>query len=150
MDKTEVDPSSGGRTHKWSRGRVLGGCSSINGSIYMRGQAEDYDHWRQLGCEGWSYRDVLPYFRKAEDQQRGPDEFHGTGGPLAVSDVTETHPVSDAVIAAAVQAGIPLNRDFNGAAQEGAGYFQLTLPDDHDCREGSRHNPRRRPAVNST
>ncbi|HEV2625325.1 MAG TPA: GMC family oxidoreductase N-terminal domain-containing protein, partial [Xanthobacteraceae bacterium] len=100
--------------------------SSINGLLYVRGQHEDYDHWRQLGNAGWGFADVLPYFRRAEDQGRGGDDFHGVGGPLAVSDVSEPHPLCEAFIEAAQQANIPRNDDFNGAAQEGAGYFQLT------------------------
>jgi choline dehydrogenase len=108
------------------RGKVLGGTSSINGMVYIRGQREDYDHWRQLGNTGWSYEDVLPYFRKAEDQQRGADDYHGVGGPLAVSDVYETHPLAEAYIEAAVEAGYPRNPDFNGATQEGFGPTQWT------------------------
>src|SRR5438309_1568683 len=114
------------------RGKVLGGSSSINGLLYIRGQHADYDHWRQLGNTGWSFEDVLPYFRRAENQERGADEFHGIGGPLCVSDVSEPHPLCEAFIEAAQQAGFPRNDDFNGAAQEGAGYFQLT------CRNGRR------------
>ena len=108
------------------RGKVLGGTSAINGMVYIRGQAEDYDHWRQLGNTGWSYEDVLPYFRKAEDQQRGADQYHGVGGPLAVSDVYETHPLAAAYVEAAIQAGYPRNPDFNGATQEGFGPSQWT------------------------
>src|SRR5438309_5650356 len=108
------------------RGKVLGGSSSINGLLYIRGQHADFDHWRQLGNAGWSFADVLPYFRRAEDQARGADELHGVGGPLAVSDVSEPNPLCDAFIAAAQQAGFPRNDDFNGKTQEGAGYFQLT------------------------
>src|SRR5438128_1388133 len=108
------------------RGKVLGGSSSINGLLYIRGQPADFDHWRQLGNSGWSFEDVLPYFRRAEDQARGEDALHGVGGPLAVSDVCEPHPLCEAFIAAAEQAGFPRNDDFNGPTQEGAGYFQLT------------------------
>jgi choline dehydrogenase len=108
------------------RGKVLGGSSSINGLLYIRGQPSDFDHWRQLGNSGWSFEDVLTYFRRAEDQQRGEDALHGVGGPLAVSDVCEPHPLCEAFVAAAQQAGFPRNDDFNGPAQEGAGYFQLT------------------------
>jgi choline dehydrogenase len=108
------------------RGKVLGGSSSINGLLYIRGQPSDFDHWRQLGNSGWSFEDVLPYFRRAEDQQRGEDTLHGVGGPLAVSDVCEPHPLCEAFVAAAQQAGFPRNDDFNGPNQEGAGYFQLT------------------------
>src|SRR6185312_11041731 len=89
-------------------------------------QHEDFDHWRQLGNQGWGFADVLPYFRRAEDQERGSDEMHGTGGPLAVSNVSEPHPLCEAFIDAAQQAGHPRNDDFNGERQEGAGYFQLT------------------------
>src|SRR5271166_2833077 len=121
--ETEPQAELGDRRVPWPRGKVLGGSSSINGLIYIRGQKQDYDLWRQLGNTGWSYDDVLPYFRKAEDQQHGADEFHGVGGPLAVSDQVEPHELCDAFIAAAEQAGIPRNPDFNGATQEGVGYF---------------------------
>jgi choline dehydrogenase len=124
--KTEPEPELNNRQIIQPRGKVLGGSSSINGLLYIRGQHEDYDHWRQLGNTGWGFADVLPYFRRAENQQRGADEFHGTGGPLAVSDVCEPHPLCEAFIDAAQRAGIPRNDDFNGAMQEGAGYFQLT------------------------
>jgi choline dehydrogenase len=108
------------------RGKVLGGSSSINGLLYVRGQHEDYDRWRQLGNSGWGYDDVLPYFKKAESQQRGGDHYHGVGGPLPVSDLGHPDPLSAAFIAAAAETGIPLNPDFNGASQEGAGFFQTT------------------------
>ena len=124
--KTEPEPELNNRQIIQPRGKVLGGSSSINGLLYVRGQHEDYDHWRQLGNTGWGFAEVLPYFRRAEDQQRGADEFHGTGGPLAVSDVCEPHPLCEAFIEAAQRAGIARNDDFNGASQEGAGYFQLT------------------------
>ena len=109
------------------RGKVLGGSSSINGLIYIRGQAEDFNYWRQLGNSGWSFDDVLPYFRKAEDNERGADEFHGADGPLSVSDLRDRHPLAEAYVEAAVQCGYPRNDDFNGAAQEGAGYYQTTM-----------------------
>jgi choline dehydrogenase len=124
---TEADATSGGRVHMWPRGKVLGGSSSINGLLYIRGQQADYDGWRQLGCEGWSWEDVFPYFRRTEHQERGADRWHATGGPLNVSDVTERHPVSDAVIDACVEAGVPRNDDVNAESQEGAGYYQLTV-----------------------
>jgi len=123
---SEPGPELGGRRIVQPRGKVLGGSSSINGLLYVRGQPADFDHWRQLGNAGWSFEDVLPYFRRAEDQERGEDSLHGAGGPLAVSDVCEPHPLCEAFIAAAQQAGFPRNDDFNGPAQEGAGYFQLT------------------------
>ena len=124
--KTEPESELNNRQIIQPRGKVLGGSSSINGLLYVRGQHEDYDHWRQLGNTGWGFADVLPYFRRAEDQQRGADDFHGVGGPLAVSDVCEPHPLCEAFIEAAQRAGVPRNDDFNGATQEGAGYFQLT------------------------
>jgi choline dehydrogenase len=123
---SEPEPECAGRSIIQPRGKVLGGSSSINGLLYIRGQAEDFDHWRQLGNAGWSFTDVLPYFRRAEDQQRGEDELHGVGGPLAVRDVSEGHPLCDAFIDACEQAGLPRTDDFNGPTQEGAGYFQLT------------------------
>jgi choline dehydrogenase len=125
----ESEPVAGlnGRTSYQPRGKMLGGTSSLNGMVYMRGTAADYDGWRQLGCVGWDYESVLTFFRKAENQERGEDEFHGVGGPLNVTDAHYKHEIIDAVIEAAVQAGIPRNRDFNGATQEGAGYYQATV-----------------------
>jgi choline dehydrogenase len=123
---TEPEPELNNRRVIQPRGKVLGGSSSINGLLYIRGQHEDYDHWRQLGNAGWSFKDVLPYFRRAEDQERGADELHGVGGHLKVSNVCEPHPLCEAFIAAAQESGFPRNDDFNGPTQEGAGYFQLT------------------------
>lgn len=131
--RTEPDPGLNGRSLAWPRGRVLGGSSSINGLLYIRGQAQDYDHWRQLGCTGWSYDDVLPLFKRAEDQERGADKYHGSGGPLAVSDLRARRDICDAYIEAAANLGIPRNDDFNGATQEGAGYFQLTARRGRRC-----------------
>jgi choline dehydrogenase len=126
MYQTEPEPGLGGRIVFQPRGKVLGGSSSINGLLYVRGQHEDYDRWRQQGNSGWGYDDVLPYFRKAEHQQRGADDFHGVGGPLPVSDLGHPDPLSAAFIAAAAESGLPLNPDFNGASQEGVGFFQTT------------------------
>jgi choline dehydrogenase len=126
MYQTEPEPGLDGRQVFQPRGKVLGGSSSINGLLYVRGQHEDYDRWRQHGNAGWGYDDVLPYFKKAENQARGADEFHGVGGPLPVSDLGHPDPLSAAFIAAAAETGIPLNPDFNGATQEGAGFFQTT------------------------
>ncbi|HEX8665338.1 MAG TPA: choline dehydrogenase [Beijerinckiaceae bacterium] len=123
---TESEPELNGRIIYQPRGKVLGGSSSINGLVYVRGQPQDFDHWRQLGNTGWGFDDVLPYFRRSEDQARGESEHHGVGGPLCVSDATEPHVLCDAFIAAAEEAGVPRNDDFNGAMQEGAGYFQTT------------------------
>ena len=126
MYQTEPEPGLNGRNVFQPRGKVLGGSSSINGLLYVRGQHQDYDRWRQRGNLGWGYDDVLPYFKKAEDQARGGDDFHGMGGPLPVSDWRHADPLSAAFVDAAVQVGIPRNADFNGAAQEGAGFFQTT------------------------
>jgi choline dehydrogenase len=130
---TEPEPDLNNRKIIQPRGKVLGGSSSINGLLYVRGQPEDYDHWRQLGNAGWSFEDVLPYFRRSEDQERGSDKLHGKGGPLAVSNVSEPHPLCEAFIGAAEQAGFPHNDDFNGPSQEGAGYFQLTARNGRRC-----------------
>jgi choline dehydrogenase len=127
--RTEPNPATANRPILQPRGKVLGGSSSINGLVYIRGQREDYDQWRQLGNTGWSYDDVLPYFRKAEDQERGASEYHGVGGHLKVSDPTEPHPFCDAFISAAENCGYPFNDDFNGEDQEGFGYYQWTLRD---------------------
>jgi choline dehydrogenase len=126
MYQTEPEPGLDGRAVFQPRGKVLGGSSSINGLLYVRGQHEDYDRWRQRGNPGWGYDDVLPYFKKAENQQRGADEFHGVGGPQPVSDLSFVDPLSAAFVAAAAESGIPKNSDFNGAAQEGVGLFQTT------------------------
>ena len=126
MYQTEPEPGLNGRQVFQPRSKVLGGSSSINGLLYVRGQREDFDRWRQQGNTGWGYDDVLPYFKQAESQQRGADDFHGAGGPLPVSDPRQADPLSEAFIAAATEVGIPANPDFNGASQEGAGMFQMT------------------------
>lgn len=126
MYQTEPEPGLNGRQVFQPRGKVLGGSSSINGLLYVRGQREDFDRWRQQGNTGWGYDDVLPYFKQAEHQQRGADDFHGADGPLPVSDPRQADPLSEAFIAAATEVGIPANPDFNGASQEGAGMFQMT------------------------
>ncbi len=125
--QTEEDAGTGGRAHVWPRGKVLGGSSSINGLIYVRGQAGDYDGWSQLGCTGWGFADCLPYFRKSENNERLKGDLHGNGGPLHVTDPRDRHPVSDACIAGAVELGLPFNDDCNGATQDGVSYFQLTI-----------------------
>jgi choline dehydrogenase len=126
MYQTEPEPELNGRQVFQPRGKVLGGSSSINGLLYVRGQHEDYDRWRQRGNSGWGYDDVLPYFKKAENQQRGGDKYHGVGGPLTVSNLGHPDPLSAAFIDAAAETGLPVNADFNGASQEGAGFFQTT------------------------
>jgi choline dehydrogenase len=131
--ETEPEAGLGGRTMRWPRGKVLGGSSSINGMVYIRGQRDDFDAWCALGNAGWSYADVLPYFRRSEDQRRGADAFHGNNGPLTVADPQFRLPLVDAFVDAAVQAGIARQADFNGAQQEGAGYFQLNVRDGRRC-----------------
>jgi len=131
--KTEPDPGLNGRSIDWPRGKVLGGSSSLNGLLYVRGQKEDYDRWRQMGNTGWSWDDVLPLFKRSEDQERGADEFHGTGGPLSVSNMRIQRPICDAWVAAAQSAGYAFNPDYNGPDQEGVGYFQLTTRNGRRC-----------------
>jgi len=126
MYETEPEPELDGRRIFQPRGKVLGGSSSINGLIYIRGQREDFDLWRQLGNPGWSWEDVLPYFLRAEDNENGADDYHGAGGPLAVANQRFKHKLGDAFIAAGVATGLPENRDFNGASQEGIGYYNTT------------------------
>ena len=123
--ETEPDPGMNGRRIYWPRGRCLGGSSSINGLIYIRGQHEDYDHWAGLGNDGWAWKDVLPYFRKLESNSRGASELHGADGPIACSDIRGRHELIEALIAGAGSLGVPRNDDFNGERQEGVGYYQL-------------------------
>jgi choline dehydrogenase-like flavoprotein len=122
----EEEPGLDRRRLYMPRGRVIGGSSSINAMIYLRGNPVDYDDWAASGCEGWSYEEVLPYFKRSEDNERGENEFHGAGGPLAVSDSRSMCPLTDAMLEAAVEAGYELNPDFNGERQDGVGRFQLT------------------------
>ncbi|URD60863.1 GMC family oxidoreductase N-terminal domain-containing protein [Sphingomonas sp. KRR8] len=129
---TEPDPGTHGRQHVWPRGKVLGGSSSINAMLYVRGQRSDYDHWRQLGCENWGWEDVFPYFRKAQHQERGASEDHAVGGPLNVSDPCDSHEVSEAAIKACEALGLP-ERDINGPEQEGVGWFQLNIKNGKRC-----------------
>ncbi|MGY1609719.1 GMC family oxidoreductase [Geodermatophilus sp. SYSU D00700] len=124
---TEPQPGLGGRRLFWPRGKLLGGSSSMNAMIYVRGAAADYDEWARLtGDPSWSYERVLPLFRRMEDNARGADRFHGTGGPLRVEDLRSPHPWTRAVVESAVAAGHPRNDDFNGAVQEGVGRYQVT------------------------
>jgi len=123
---TEPDPGIANRSLQWPRGKVLGGSSALNGLLYVRGQPEDYDHWAELGNPGWSYDEVLPYFKKSEDNSRGADQYHGVGGPQKVSDLRLRRPIAEHFIQAATEIGIPLNEDYNGSEQEGVGYFQQT------------------------
>lgn len=124
---TEPDPNMAGRRIYWPRGKVLGGSSSINGLIAIRGQAEDYDQWEKAGCAGWAWNSVLPYFRKLENNpDHANDQSHGAHGPVAVSSIAAKHELIEAVIEAAERVGVPHTRDFNGTSQEGVGYYQLT------------------------
>jgi choline dehydrogenase len=125
----EPEPGLDNRRLYLPRGRMLGGCSSINAMIYIRGNRADYDGWAAAGCDGWGYDDVLPYFKRSEDNERGGDAFHGTGGPMSVSESRSMHPLIENMLEAARQAGHEANPDFNGARQEGVGRFQLTQRD---------------------
>ncbi|WP_281990768.1 GMC family oxidoreductase [Sulfitobacter geojensis] len=131
--KTEPDPGLNGRSIEWPRGKVLGGSSSLNGLLYVRGQAQDYDRWRQMGNTGWGWDDVLPLFKRAEKNERGADAFHGDQGPLSVSNMRIQRPITDAWVAAAQAAGYKFNSDYNGADQEGVGFFQLTSRNGWRC-----------------
>jgi choline dehydrogenase len=129
----EPEPYCRDKAYFLPRGRVLGGSSSINGMVYVRGQVEDFDHWAQLGNRGWSFEDVLPYFKKSEDNSRGMSELRGIGGPLSVSDLSETNNLCDALIKAGNEIGIPQTEDINGIVQEGIGYHQATIRKGRRC-----------------
>jgi choline dehydrogenase-like flavoprotein len=124
--QSDPEPGLDGRTVYMPRGRMLGGSSSMNAMVYIRGNRLDYEEWATLGLEGWGWDDVLPYFLKAEDNERGASELHGAGGPLRVSEGRSRHVLMDAWVDAAVEAGMPRNADFNGTQQDGVGYYQLT------------------------
>ncbi|WP_018653275.1 GMC family oxidoreductase [Actinomadura flavalba] len=124
---TVPQENADGRSVYWPRGRTLGGSSSTNAMIYIRGARHDYDTWRDAhGCEGWGYADLLPYFRRAEDQQRGESAYHGVGGPLRVEDLRFKHPLTRAWVQSARAHGLAANDDFNGAEQDGVGFYQVT------------------------
>jgi choline dehydrogenase len=131
---TEPEPCLHNRRLYWPRGKMLGGSSSMNAMIYMRGNPLDYDNWARLGNEGWGFRDVLPYFKKSEMQERGDSEYHGTGGPMHVGNLRFVNRLTRAFLAAAKELGIPENPDFNGVRQDGAGLYQVTQ------RHGRRHS----------
>lgn len=131
---TEPEPHLHNRKLYWPRGKMLGGSSSMNAMIYIRGNPLDYDHWRNLGNDGCGFADVLPYFKKSEDQERGASEFHGVGGPLNIADLRYANPLTRAFLSAAEELGIESNQDFNGAKQEGAGLYQVTQ------KNGKRHS----------
>ena len=128
--QSEPEPALNGRRVFTPRGKVLGGSSSINGLVHIRGQHEDYDGW---GVPGWGFEDLLPYFKKSEDHSHGASEWHGVSGPLAVSDLPDRHELCDAFIASAMALGIPRNDDFNGVTQEGTGYYQTTARNGRRC-----------------
>jgi choline dehydrogenase len=130
---TEPEAQLHNRKLYWPRGKVLGGSSSMNAMIYVRGNPSDYDRWRDLGNHGWGFADVLPYFKKSEDQEHGSSEFHGVGGPIHVADPRCVNPLTRAFLVAASEIGIPSNSDFNGATQEGAGLYQLTQKNAARC-----------------
>ena len=127
----ETVPQSGlnGRQGYQPRGKVLGGSSSINAMIYTRGHQKDYDDWEELGNQGWGWKDVLPYFLKSQNQERGKSPLHGVGGPLNVMDLRTPNPVAEAFINAAIHLGYKHNDDFNGEDQEGVGFYQVTQKD---------------------
>jgi len=132
--QVQPEPQLNNRAGPFYQGKVLGGSSAVNGMIYLRGQREDFDHWVRLGCTGWDFESVLQCYLRSEDQRsRGAGPYHAVGGPLAVSDPAEPHQVVDAFIQAATQAGIPSNPDFNGATQEGAGYYQTMTRNGRRC-----------------
>ena len=130
---TEDEPTMAGRKIFWPRGVVLGGSSSINGLIFIRGQREDYDNWEANGCVGWGWKNVLPYFLKSEHNTRGAQPLHGTGGPLWASDVQEKMELMEAFFDAGEELGIPRNEDFNGERQEGSGYYQMFIRNGKRC-----------------
>jgi len=129
----EPEPGLDNRRLYLPRGKMLGGCSSINAMIYIRGNRADYDGWAAAGCTGWGFDDVLPYFKRSEDNERGEDAYHGAGGPMSVAESRSMHPIVDTLLEAARQAGHEHNPDFNGARQEGVGRFQLTQRDGLRC-----------------
>ena len=131
--RTQPEPHLKDRTGPFYQGKVIGGSSSVNGMVYVRGQREDFEEWRRLGNVGWDYGSVLHYYKKAQHQSRGASEYHGVGGPMSVSDPPQPHELVDAFIAAAEQAGIARNPDFNGARQEGAGYYQTNTRNGRRC-----------------
>ncbi len=131
--RTEPEPHCAGRRMFWPRGRALGGSSAINAMCCTRGHRTDYDHWAALGNDGWSYADVLPYFKRFENRERGVDAFHGAGGPYNVADLRDPNALSLAFVEAAVEAGLPRNDDFNGASQEGAGLYEVMQKGGQRC-----------------
>src|SRR5215467_9853164 len=130
---TEPESQLDNRNLYWPRGKMLGGSSSLNAMIYIRGHRFDYDQWRDQGNQGWGHSDVLPYFKKSENQERGASEYHGMGGPLCVSELRCANQLSHAFVEAAEQCGFKRNHDFNGKDQEGFGTYQVTQREGHRC-----------------
>jgi choline dehydrogenase len=130
---TGHEPDCDGRRVYLPRGKTLGGSSSTNAMVYIRGNPADYDGWRDAGCDGWGYADLLPYFKRSEDNERGANEYHGAGGPLAVRECRHPNAMMDAVVEAGIAAGLPANDDFNAASQDGMGHYQLTQRDGRRC-----------------
>jgi len=130
MYVAEPDPGLGGRVDAWPRGKLLGGSSSINAMVYVRGAREDFDDWRDAGNPGWGFDDLLPLFKAMEDNEAGADQYRGAGGPLHVTDCKRwLHPLSERFLKAGQEVGLPFNPDFNGARQEGVGVYQITTRD---------------------
>jgi choline dehydrogenase len=145
--ETDPEPNLDGRRLFWPRGKMLGGSSSMNAMIYIRGNPADYDAWRDEGNDGWDYASVLPYFKRSANQERGASEHHATGGPLNVADLRYVHPVTRAFLDAAAESGVAPNDDFNGARQEGSGLYQVTQKRGrrHSTAEAYLDGARRRP-----
>jgi len=131
--RTEPEPNCAGRRMFWPRGRMLGGSSAVNAMCFTRGHRTDYDHWAALGNDGWSYADVLPFFKRFEHRERGADAFHGAGGPYNVAELRDPNVLSLAFVEAAVETGLPRNDDFNGTNQEGVGLYEVTQKDGQRC-----------------
>src|SRR5690606_9415731 len=128
--RAEPDPGLAGNADHWPRGKILGGSSSINAMVWIRGQREDFDAWAASGNPGWSFADVLPVFKAIEDNEAGADEWRGKGGPVHIKDcLAAVHPLTQRYLKAAEQTGLPLNPDFNGASQEGVGVYQINARD---------------------
>ena len=137
--RTVPQDRAAGRAIYWPRGRMLGGSSSMNAMVYIRGARHDYDTWRdEYGCTGWGYTDLMPYFRRAEDNSRGASAYHGAGGPLSVTDLKYQSPLTKAFIASARECGLAANDDFNGPQQDGGGFYQVTQRDGQPLVRGRR------------
>ncbi len=144
--RTEPEPALGERRLYWPRGRLLGGSSSINAMCYTRGHPRDYEEWAHAAGEAWSYARVLPYFRKAEHYRGGANEYHGEGGPLSVEPLKFRNPLSAVFVEAGIACGLPRNADFNGAAQEGVGFYHVTQRNGRRASAASAYLAARAPA----